>query len=609
MHPGRTALWSVALWLLASAAAADPRRVLLLHSFGPDYAPWGDMAASLRSELVKQSPEPIDLYEASVFSARVSAAEEEKPFADYLSVLFRERKLDLIIAAGTPAADLVQRHRASLAPTQPLLIFGHDVRRMPDDWLSANDAAVGLNADLTAYIDNILRVRPETNEIAIIIGDSPLERFWAAELRQEYRRYDGRVNFTWLNELPFDKILEKASSLPPRAAIQYFILSVDAAGAPYVQGRIAEKLRAVATVPIFGLGDYDFGRGMVGGPLLQTQAMGQQAAAAAVRLLRGEPPASIRPAPMQLGTPVYDWRELHRWRISEARLPPGSIVHFREPGVWEQYRWQIMLAAATLLVQSLLIAALFTQSQRRRSAEVEARRRMGDLALMNRRAAIGEMSASITHEIRQPLSAIVINSGVGLRWLAKEAPEAEETAAALKRIASDVSRANTVIESIRGMFKKDEDSRAVLDVNDVIREVLALIRIELDEHNVTLRVGLSEGMSRVQAHRIQLQQVILNLARNAIEAMTEANSHPRILKLGSAANDAGEFLVTIEDTGPGIDPAVLPRLFEPFVTTKSSGMGMGLSICRSIVETHGGHLAAAQAKPHGAIFEISLPLA
>jgi C4-dicarboxylate-specific signal transduction histidine kinase len=232
---------------------------------------------------------------------------------------------------------------------------------------------------------------------------------------------------------------------------------------------------------------------------------------------------------------------------------------------------------------------------------------MGELALLNRRAAVGEMSASIAHEIKQPLSAIATNSGVGLRWLAKQTPNVDQAAAALNRIASDVDRASKVIDSVRAMFKKDDKGRDLIDLNDVVREVLALLRIELGQHDVALHVVLSDGGPRVLADRVQLQQVILNLARNAIEAMDAVNNRPRVLKLGSAATDS-EFIVTIEDSGPGIDSEVSNRLFQPFVTTKSNGMGMGLSICRSIVEAHGGRLSAAPAKPCGAAFEIVLPL-
>jgi C4-dicarboxylate-specific signal transduction histidine kinase len=306
--------------------------------------------------------------------------------------------------------------------------------------------------------------------------------------------------------------------------------------------------------------------------------------------------------------PVFDWRQLQRWGISENRLPVGSEVRFRSPTAWEQYRWQIMLISAVLVLQSLLIAGLFYEHRRRRQAEVQASRRMTELAHMNRSAAIGEMSASIAHEINQPLGAITLYAVSGLRWLAKEKPNVEEAAQALKNIVGSGNRASQVVETIRAMFKNEPSSRTLIDINTAIREVLALLQIELDEHKVLTKVTLKEGLPRVMADRVQLQQVILNLVRNAIEAMSSTPAGSRVLWLRSEATETGKCIVAIQDTGPGIGPETLERIFEPFFTTKSKGMGMGLSICRSIVEGHGGRLSAVSAKPHGAIFEILLPL-
>jgi hypothetical protein len=279
--------------LAATQAAAEPRRVLVLHAFGHAYSPWSDMAGSFRAELVKKSAEPIDLYEVSLDTARVQDPQDERPFVEYIRAVLSGRKLDLIVPVGAPAAFFMQRYRQALFPTAPMLIVGADVRRIPNTTLTDNDATVLLDLDLPAYLKNILQLRPETTDIAVVVGNSPVERFWTSELRREFQPFTDRVNITWFNDLTFGEMLARAAKMPPRSAIFWFLLSEDAAGVPYSQDRALEMMREVAAVPIFGMGDYQLGRGIVGGPLMQTGALGREAAEVGLRILKGEARASI----------------------------------------------------------------------------------------------------------------------------------------------------------------------------------------------------------------------------------------------------------------------------------------------------------------------------
>lgn len=605
----RTVLFGIALVLFAAvdATAAEPRRILLLHAFGHAHSPWSDAAGSFRSELIRTSPEPIDIYEVALDTTRVQASGDDRPFVEYFHTLLSGRKLDLIVPVGAPAAFFMQRNRSLMFPTTPMMVIAAEARRIPRTALTENDAAVLWVVDHTAYIENIFRIRPQTTTIAVITGNSPVERYWSSELRREYQRFAGRATFEWFNELTLAEIRDRAARMPPESAIFLYLLSEDAAGVPYTQDRALELVREVSAVPIFGIGDYQVGRGVVGGPVSQTQTLGRQAAQVALRILKGEPPASIGPILVDFGAPMYDWRELRRWDISEALLPPGSIVQFREPSIWERYRWQFLLIALAGIIQSLLIVGLLYQRRRRRSAELEARRRMEELAHVNRSATIGEMSASIAHEINQPLAGIVMNVGSALRFIGSEPPQLEGTRTVLNMILRDGNRASQVISTIRAMFKREVQEKALIQLNEPVREVLALLRSELDERKVSVNVVLTEGLPPLLGNRIQLQQVILNLVRNASEAMGAMTDRARILRIRSEADVSGSVILTVTDTGPGIDAKTLDQIFEPFFTTKPDGMGMGLSICRSIIEAHGGRLSAEPAKPNGMTFRIVLP--
>jgi len=231
------------------------------------------------------------------------------------------------------------------------------------------------------------------------------------------------------------------------------------------------------------------------------------------------------------------------------------------------------------------------------------------LAHITRRTTMNEVTATIAHEVNQPLAAIVANGNAALRWLRKTPPEVAEAAANVKQIISDGHRASEVIASIRGIFKRDEHARVLLDVNVVIREVLELLHGELSSKRIAVRTKLSRDLPHVLADHGQLQQVVLNLVTNAVEAMTGNPSGTRKLNIRSEPRQSDEVIIAVEDSGLGIDPKNLDRIFDAFFTTKSQGMGMGLSICRSIVESHGGRLWASGRRPHGSIFYLTLPRA
>jgi signal transduction histidine kinase len=238
---------------------------------------------------------------------------------------------------------------------------------------------------------------------------------------------------------------------------------------------------------------------------------------------------------------------------------------------------------------------------------IERQRAQSELARVGRLTTMGELVASIAHEINQPLAAILANGEAGLRWLDREEPDLDEVRGAMSRITQDGRRAGTMIENLRALAKKSEPQFARLDINSAIQEILELIRSELIQHDVVLYTDLSTGARMVFGDRVQLQQVMLNLIMNGIEAMTAVTDRPKVLTISSERFEAGSVLVAVKDTGAGIDPAAADRIFESFFTTKPNGMGMGLSICRSIIEAHGERFWASPNTPHGAIFQFTLP--
>jgi signal transduction histidine kinase len=587
-------------------ASAQPRRVLLLHSFGPHFAPWSAIAGRFQEELIAQSPYEIDLYEASLQSGRFGQSQDEEPFLNYLHGLFAESGLDLVVALGAPAARFFQRRRPQLFPSTPLLIAAADERTFNGDALTIKDAVVALAFDQAKQIEHILQVLPATANIAVVIGDSPLEKFWVPELRQAYQPFMNRVAFDWFNELSLDEMVKRVKTLPAHSAIYYATVRVDAHGVPQEEDRVLARLREVASAPIFSYIDTNFGQGIVGGPLLSTQEIARRSAAVAVRILSGETAGNIKTPPLGLGTPIYDWRELKRWSISEAVLPSGSEIRFRGPTAWQEYRTQVIVVFATLLAQGALIFWLLYERGKRRVAEAAARQTMSDLSYVNRMATAGELSASIAHEVKQPLAGIVSHANAGVRWLAKTPPDFGEVEAAFKQIVAAGHHANDVIGSVLALFKKSTaQERAKLNINDIIRNAVSLEQRNIENHDVSVLLELNESVPDIIGDRVQLLQVILNLIKNAIEAMTPDRA--RTLRVKSALEESGAVLLSVEDSGTGIGEESINRIFDSLYTTKPQGLGIGLAICRSIIENHDGRLWVTSKVGQGSTFFIKLP--
>jgi C4-dicarboxylate-specific signal transduction histidine kinase len=344
--------------------------------------------------------------------------------------------------------------------------------------------------------------------------------------------------------------------------------------------------------------------------MLSARVLSKEAGAAAVRILGGKKPDGIKIEPSGFAAPKYDWRELQRWGINESRLPPGSVIYFGEPTAWNKYRSQILWVCAVVLMQAALITGLLYERRRRQLAEVQLRQRVSELARVNRLATAGELTASIAHEINQPLSAIQTNAETMELILKSPLPDIDEMKEIVADIRHDQTRASEVIRRLRSLLRNTPFEVRDIDLNEIVRETEEFVSA-LSAVGVARQVDVSNSITQVslpiRGDRIQLQQVILNLIMNAIDAMSDMPSARRKIAVQTRRTD--DFAeVSISDAGPGIPPDKLKEVFEPFFTTKAQGMGIGLSIARTIVEAHNGQISAENQTVGGAIFRVQLPL-
>jgi signal transduction histidine kinase len=324
------------------------------------------------------------------------------------------------------------------------------------------------------------------------------------------------------------------------------------------------------------------------------------------RILNGEPPESLKVAPQAAGQPTFDWRELQRWDIPESRLPPGSVVRYREPTLWAQHNITVLTAVGALVLQSFLIALLLYERRARQRAEIESRRNLALAADANRRETISALTTSIGHELGQPLSAILHNAEALQILGAANRASRETTGEILADIKAEAVLATQIIERHRTMLRSHELHKKPIDLHSVIDETLALVAYDMRARQIETTLELSSTPCVIDGDQVLLEQVFVNLVRNAMDALAEAPTARRHFTMRSAVS-AADVEISVCDTGTGLPAQIIGTLFTPFVTTKSHGLGIGLTIAQRIVEAHAGTITAEENVNGGATFTVTLP--
>ena len=590
--------------LLTAPLAAQPssRSVLLLDQSSAGLPFNTALATAVRLTLSAESKVPISFYAEHLDANRFFGSDYEEGILSFFRKKYRDKTIDVVVVVGSAALDFIARRRAELWPNVPVVFTAIDEATIARVTLPPNLTGVTMQLTLQDMVRTANIVVPNLKRIAIV-GD-PLERqTFYRHFLDEVPTVATQYEIINLMNLPMGELKRRLGNLPDATAVIYTGIYYDSEGVSHVPAELVVQIAEWANRPVvINVASY-LGKGAVGGYIVRPEPLGQGAAQFALRILNGESasdvPVTKIPSPL-----IFEWPALQRWGISENRLPAGSEIMFRSPTVWEQYRGYILAFIAAILTQSALISWLLYEHWRRRRAEILARNTMSELTHVNRVATVGQLSASIAHEIRQPLAGILANAQAALRWLEKA--NVEEVREGLNGIVSDGIRAGDIITHLRAMFKHEVQEKTPVDINKLVLSVLTLAQIDLQKHEIELQTQLDDLIPEIPGNQVQLQQVILNLVMNAIESMN--SSQTRVLRIKTVLSRTKKVHVSIEDTGMGIKQSDLARVFKPMFTTKERGMGMGLSICQSIIESHDGRIWASPRANGGSIFQFELPM-
>jgi PAS domain S-box-containing protein len=654
--------------------------------------------------------------------------------ARYLRARYGTRKPDVLIALANTTLQFVLDHRDELFPGVPIVFADVDHREVEGRQMPPNVAGLWMAWDYQRTLELALQLQPEIREVVCVSGTGAEEQPWNDEASKVLQRFASQVRTRWLDKLPLQAVLDEVARLPLDSVVLYIPMQRDGAGQAVSPFEVARQLADASRVPVYGLSRPQLQQGIIGGALLDFSEIGNKTATLALRVLAGEKLPLISAPDIATYPLLINWQALKKWHVSQSRIPAEATVVYREPSLWEQHRRLILATAATLLLQSVLIAGLIFQGSRRkraelslreseqqmglaasaaelgmwtwdilrdriwisdkgralfgiapetrvdkaalsarvhpedraardaairhaletpgeyameyrvvhsdgqmrwiaargrvefgdgkplrmrgvslditerRQAELEAARQRTDLAHASRLAIVGELTASIAHEINQPLGAILSNAETAEILLQSKQPHLEEIQHILADIRKDDLRASEVIRRMRELLRKRELEFKLIDLNVVASDVFRFVDGETHRRGVEIEKQFADTLPVVRGDVIHLQQVLLNLILNGMEAMSESSKSNRRLTIRTAYDGKGNIEVAVEDSGPGIPSERLPRLFDSFFTTKTHGMGLGLSIVRSIVEAHGGRIWAENNASGGACFRFTLPV-
>jgi signal transduction histidine kinase len=602
---------SAALGMVAEplCAAEKEGRVLILNgldTYLPAYLAIND---AMRASLANETSKRIVYFSEALDSQRFSIELLEPELMSLLTKKYGALRIDVVVAVSRPAIQFFERHGEQLWPGARGVYEAFSAEYVGPMALPANVSAIVGYPNEAETIALAERMQPNARRIVVITGVSDVDKTAEQQARDALSTSIKGTAVEFLSGLPLQELLVRVAAEPPDSIIIYLSEFRDRDGRPYTPREVLRAISQISVAPIYGTAETYVGSGMAAGIMESYEDKGRLVAEQ-VRAALAELP--VDPSRNSLKTPnrcMADARALRRWSLDERRLPDGCEIRFAERSLWRRYAWQIAAALAIIAAQTMLIVTLLTQRRRRRLAEAEVRKSLSEVAHMNRRVSMGELSASIAHELNQPLGAIRNNAGTAEILIKAQPPRLEEVAEILADIKRDDQRASDIIARIRSLLRKSDFQVREMDLNEAIEQIVKLLAGEASARGVFIQAELAPGLPKVRADNVQLQQVILNLALNGMEAMHDLRADRRLLTIRSRRANDREAEISVADSGAGIAEESIRSIFDPFVTTKPGGMGMGLAISRTIIEAHRGGIRAENSPEGGAVFHFTLPFA
>jgi signal transduction histidine kinase len=594
-----------ALLLIHSVVAAGTKHVLVLYP-GNRLLP-ANIAfdSGLRQALDSNSGDPTEIFSEFLDEPEFNGDRYELTVSTYLHDKYADRSPDAVLAGGDTSLRFMLRYRERLFPAVPIVhasVMRATLQSMPT--LPQDVVGVPVTYDFAVTVEQALKWHPRATHLVIVTGASQQDD-WESLLRSEITPILGNVQAEYLTGLTLAALQKRLRGLGSDSVVLTTGFFQDGDGHLYVPRDAAALVAAASGAPVYAPAESFMGTGIVGGHMVSYERAGRQGGEILRRLFSGQGDwrrvPGVTPSLLEV-----DWRQIKRWGIDPKLLPPDTVIAFRPPTLWHAYRNEVLSGVTVIVLLSGLVVSLLLERQRRRTAEIAVQRQHTALAHASRLAVAGELTAAIAHEINQPLGAVQTNADTAEVILQAGGDQREGLLRLVRRIRNDTVRASEVIKRLRALLARHEARRQPLDLNLVLSDVEAFLRTELQRRELALALRPAVKPARILGDETQIQQVLINLILNSMDASADAPADRRLI-LVQVQSVAGTHSVSVTDQGSGFGDSDLSKLFDSFFSTKHTGMGLGLSIARTIVEAHGGTIRAERGPSGGAIFRVQLP--
>ena len=590
------------------------KRVLVLYSLERENVGQSKVNEQLHELFGRDTTFHIEIYSEYLDLNRFPVLENTVTLNVYLQKKYSQLKPDLVITVLPPALDSLEVGRNQFFKEIPIIAACIPRERAESlEYSPLHNKIQGIIYADNAYeiAQSALRLRPGTKHIAFIAGTSVLDISFKVPILKEIKRATEGIELIDLSGLSIGETLSRVRSLPPNTIVFMTSIFRDKEGVAFNAPDALRLVSNASNAPVFGFVESHVGKGIVGGRLASLEWQVAKIVELTHRILSGESPAAIPIVDEQGYHMVYDWVELKRWGIPDSRLPKGSIIINREMTIFDRYKKYLFAALVFLAAQTFLIGYLIRLNWRQKQTSlqlIEYEERYKELLRVDRTSRLGELTASLAHELNQPLTAILSTAQAALRFMESGNNDPALHREILQNIVQDDKRAADIIRSLRSMVKKEELIKENVNVVEALSEVVAITHGELIKHGVQIETLLDAGLPPVLANKGQIQQVLLNMILNALDSLDQIAPDRRTIILQTEKSD-GFIRVAVIDNGKGIPPENIERVFEPFFTTKDTGLGMGLSVCKTIITSFGGRIWVENIPAGGATISFELPVA